>query len=472
MSQRSRPAPRRKQNSATAPNTDSNVCDLFRASSSKVVKTISNDDDDFFLRNKKPDAFVQDLKLREQAEKEAARLKPIHVVDSDEDESDDVHSSGGKRKRKNAPYAPPSRIKLPEWTKNKHAAKLKPEDSDSDIQIIESDSDSQTKRARSTTVERRGKRIEKPVKKRRSPSVTPPPELTNEDLEPTRELLRATFPMPQRAPSPTFDDTSFDTSLDYMDPELAAIAQRAKLACQNSARSTQDDVLGKPEIVAVTVTYHHEPTVAPLCIARDGQNWTFQIKRNDPFSGTFQKVSNSTGIPLRNLVFIREGDQRIYSHVGPNFVNAWSTVELDAYHEAYWAKILHHRTVGSPTKEQSNMSLPSGTQNSTSAPSRAGSSVPVDDDDDSSFGMSDDLVKISIQGSAGKWPVGARPTTLASVLIGFYLKKAGIQLAEKEWKAKGIKLRYDGDIINYDTPVSEMGDEGLESGDVIDIINV
>ncbi|KAG8998313.1 hypothetical protein FRB93_013788 [Tulasnella sp. JGI-2019a] len=483
---RPRPKPRAKFATADMPSpaSASSSSSVVPAAVADEKKTAQNNVDNFFMCNT-TENFAASAARRLQLEREVAQVTPTVVHVSDE-EDDDAQSSGGKRRRKEMglPMAPKMK-KLPSWTQKLN--KLSDTDS-SGILVLSSDSDDdespQSKRARSTTADKKvisQRKKEKERKKSRSPSMTPPPEVTEAERLAARLKYIEQFPVaPRRIPSPDpllAADTSTD-SIAFLNPELRNIAAKIKTSGHIAPKksSTKGPALhGRPEIVMITVTYIPHPVLPPPTEPQEWQ-WMYKLKRTQDLKVVFNRTAEQLKIPVSRLKLCYKHEE-VFKSVSPDhFSDIWAEAEFEAYLDSTLAYIRANRFNSSV--ENALSSSVNGVSSSTNDPvaalnTSATSGQGGDDENEDEDNPESDQLRIQLQAGPGskKISVKTRKTTIAMTLLVHFTKKvSGKEMTEEEIRAKKIRLRCDGDDVPYEMCCADMNDgDGLETGDCLDV---
>ncbi|VDC00738.1 unnamed protein product [Peniophora sp. CBMAI 1063] len=406
-------------------------------------------DDAFFLRNRNIDWKKIDRHEREVSAQPPASSDP---EDSDASPPARKRHKTGKNKGKDV---------LPEWTKNG---------------VIELDSSSDEERgakAKGTKATKNGRDDISPAgsqnnkrPRSRSRSLTPPPQLSQAQIQNARLAVRRALADTVRAPSPTADDWEGEQSQDtiVLDPELAAIQERVR-SSQFLQGERSNGRGGGPEIVMLKVKWKPHPQDP------DGEEDTVQYKyrRRDNFSVLFNEIADSHEVPIASLVVTFEG-LRVFSSSTPDSLKVWAEAEMEACDKVTFDFLRAQRLQRSQAPTSSGQ--PSGSQPKSGAKSGGGDSDSETEVESSA--EDDDTFKLTIRSGTGVKDVTltVRPSTTCGAIVKAFLKRAGLADKYEEGKSRrkstagGPRLIVDGDKMDPAAPISEAD---LEDGDLVEI---
>ncbi|KIK69684.1 hypothetical protein GYMLUDRAFT_254979 [Collybiopsis luxurians FD-317 M1] len=456
------------------------------------------DDDEMFMRNRGGWAKLRKLNK----ETEQNQKKP--TVDKDKDsDSDDSTTRPLKRKGETSPLV------RPRWqTDKKYVTRLLSEElsDDSDdsitIQDVQNDHGNNPKRKR------------EPAKRARSKSITPPPAIPQYQLENAREIIRKTLGT-HRDSSPDVEDTFEEEETFVLDPQLAKIAQNIKSQSSLAGHTRSSTEPTSNDVVNITVRW--EPH--PLNGHGTRDVWGFKLDVNENFSELFESVAEEASIMLDKLVMTYRG-KRFFSSISPHTLNIWSDAEFiacDLPTFEYKRRVAEEQ-LSSQAQPLTHLAKPKDTSNvveidsdsddqsavgpsaqnnrgneeesETEAmpvlgPSEGGRGAGEDEDDQDKFklvlrsGLTSNTISLNV-----------RSTTKCGAIIKAFLKKAGLadkyttvfepeaaMAPQKKTKARKSavadikipKLSIDGDKAGNET---EIGEYGLEDGDMVEVVDL
>lgn len=399
--------------------------------------------DELFLRNRNRTA--KDWKRLDKLTKE--QVARSSDGNSDVEEVSDA-SSGTPRKRRKARHRDEN--DLPEWTKHADIdLSLLATDDESDAEFVDiapKEVDGST-----SNVVRGNKRP-----RSRSRSLTPPPELSMQQILNVRNIIHkelGNVPRPD-SPSNEYIDDSMDSIV--LDEDLASIAREARARVKHGG---DIETRGGPE--NVTIKVHWQPH--PLSPDNSIDVWTFVTKRHDTFHALFEDIADTAGILSRALVLTHNGS-RVFASATPHSLKIWVEAQMDASDFATYEYLREHRqerstpTANAPPQGSSPPGSAGGGDSDSDSQSMA------DDDDD-------DIFKLVVRSGVTKdVTLKVRPTTTCGAIVMAFLKRAGI--ADQYLDSRSIRggggprLMIDGERMDPETPISEAD---LEDGDQVEV---
>ncbi|KAI0269806.1 hypothetical protein BC834DRAFT_863466 [Gloeopeniophorella convolvens] len=407
--------------------------------------------DEFFLRNRNRTA--RDWQRLDRLEKERTALSSDINTDAEEvSDSSASHRGSPRKKRKAREGAQRDDTGLPKWTRETDMSLLTSDDDDGleiiDVVSQDEHSDSGAK-----------KRAEKKRQRSRSRSLTPPPQLSMQQIMRIRNVVNEALGPKPRADSPTNElyDDSMDTIV--LDEDLLSIAREA----QKHAKSTFPERGGGPE--NVTIKLHWQPH--PLSGHGGPTVLTFQMKRHDTFHALFDQVAKAAGVPAQSLV-VSHNSSRVYASATPHSLKVWAETQLDASDNLTFEYLRTHRHArASPTDGRARSHSPTESMNDGESETDIHSAAEDDDDDNETF-------KLVVRSGVTKdVTLTVRPTTTCGAIVKAFLKRAGIADKYPEGKssrrksaAGGPRLMIDGDRMDPDTPISTAE---LDDGDQVEV---
>ncbi|CAK5284122.1 unnamed protein product [Mycena citricolor] len=338
----------------------------------------------------------------------------------------------------------------------------------SETQSSDSDSGSDVVVTGGSTSKRKAKGKERARSKSRS--LTPPPEMSREQRDLLRNIVRETLGARDRdrTPSPPLDpDLSTDTIV--FDPEVQAIINAANAGAKPSE---SNPISHSNETIEIFVHWKPHPR------DEQGRKRTdiFKLNRTDTFRELFEAVAEDQSLLLENLR-LSHNNIRIFPSVTPATLRIWDEADLEACDKTTW-EFLH----ANPHKAGHNGS----------AIEIASDSEEEEEDEEllqSDAGDDDDetlkLVLRSSKTVGNDITLTVRPTTTCGAIVQAFLKKAGLAgqygkpAGSTTKRGRGRKsavasdknpqLSIDGDRIDHGVPISEMD---LDSGDVVDVVGL
>ncbi|TFK73623.1 hypothetical protein BDN72DRAFT_761196 [Pluteus cervinus] len=422
-----------------------------RTSSSPAV---FEDNDEMFMRNRGRTAQTWNT---------LNFLNNGHVA-SDSD-SDRELSPRHKNKKKRV-----DEVEQPKWQTDERLKRFLSKDlSDDEIELVSSNMKSR-KAVPSSPSKRKRQRS-------RSRSITPPPDLPADQILNTKFTVRQALPLPNIRPlSPSFDpDESTDTII--FDPELASIAKsvsRARIVSQNTADAK--------DTIKLSVTWQAHPLDAHA----EPYAWVFTIHRGDTFFDVFDAIAEDTSSPSDSII-MSYNSKRFFASVTPAALKMWVEAQLTAC-----TKTTYEYLKVNPQTGQAGQAFV-GTQPSTQPEERPASPEEASDAPTESEADSDDEDKYKLilrsAVTSNNIVLTVRNTTKCGAIVKAFLKKAGLltqypnagsnaqAAAAKKGKKKGAdpvpakdpRLFLDGDKLDNN---SEIGDAGLEDGDLLEVVGL
>ncbi|KAI0058271.1 hypothetical protein BV25DRAFT_1994402 [Artomyces pyxidatus] len=444
MPPRPRPRPVNRQKTAPATSSTPEASSSKASTSADHVKTARelelDKDDEFFIRNRNRTA--KDWKKLEQREKEQDLTTPATSSDAEEGSNTPRkrHKSGRNRgKDSNG---------LPSWTRQ-DSIPLLSSDEDDDLEIVDDHSGaSQTRRLKR--------------QRSRSRSITPPPQLSLQQRQNARNLVRETLDARARSPSPTtyLPDDSTDTIV--LDPELLSIARAVKKQATYGGDSMDS---GGPENVTIKVNWRPHP----LDDEGRPQVWGFKMKRHDPFSIVVDEIADVAEVLADSLILTYEGS-RVFSSATPHSLKIWAEAEIDASDKTTFEYLRQHRHQRPPVSSDGRGAAPETSVNGEADESDADVQSVQDANEDE-----DDTFKLVVRsGSTKDVTLTVRPTTTCGAIVKAFLKRVGLSDKYPEGKsarrksaaAAGPRLMIDGERMDPEAPIAD-GD--LEDGDQVEV---
>ncbi|KAF5369341.1 hypothetical protein D9758_002505 [Tetrapyrgos nigripes] len=467
------------------------------------------DSDEMFMRNKtrNRDAWAQLEKL--DREKEA---KGKRVVSESEDDSDQEKTPQRKSKGKKA-----EKSALPIWERDKKFKrflsqdKSDSDDSDDSITILD---DNKTPNAKNLKRKRGSRR-----KQSRSRSITPPPQVSEQQLKIAREQIRKVLGVTRATTSPETEDNEFklDDSPEKLDPELAAYAQRH--AAKAQAHAHRGSSTGPEDKVTIRVKWQPHPNNS----SKSATVSEFRLDRSDDFSSLFEAVAEEAEVLPDNVVMTYRGT-RVFPSVTPEGRKIWGQADFDACDKSTYEYLRQQEAAARYTQPPPNPKPKLQPKSSSWTKDGDSSDVIVlgsddeDDDDDDDIQIAsppeqapamtpaapeeDTGDKFKLVLRSGKTSkditLTVRPTTKCGAIVKAFLKKATLAdaseyadfieggetssakpAAKKPRKSlkkstttaeqKTPSLCVDGERVGNDT---EIGDQDLEDGDMIEVVGL
>ncbi|EKM51606.1 uncharacterized protein PHACADRAFT_261849 [Phanerochaete carnosa HHB-10118-sp] len=406
------------------------------------------------------------MRLRKLAEE--AEIKKPKSTSNEELEAIVVETTP-KRKQKNSGKADAG--SLPAWAKSEDAiVVLSSDEEDEILRRIDKVTPTAKRIARGEGTKRANKKA-----RSRSRSLTPPPALLPSTVQQARETVRRMFGVAPRAPSPTgLGDDSIDGI--ELDPELAVIANTAKMEVQRQmsstpafgavgSRSPSPIRGGGPEVVHIRVRWVSHPlNPEPRRVV-----YEYKMRRSDSFREMFDETADSAGVLADHLIITYEG-KRIFPSASPHGIGVWDEAILEGYDKATYDYIRTHRHT-TPMASEDDAGADTGEARTQSeAPSDA-----VSDDDN------EEKIKLIFRSAATK-PITltVRPTTKCNTILKAFLKRAGLSdkypasPIKKGRKGKnaasaGPALMVDGERLSPDVEISTAE---LEDGDLVEVVGL
>ncbi|KAI0322030.1 hypothetical protein OF83DRAFT_1096336 [Amylostereum chailletii] len=443
---RPRPTPRQASGSGNASSSNLSASNVQKSKSAREQEL--DKDDVFFLRNRNRTA--KDWKKLDEMEKERESSAPA----AESDAEDDVEASPRKRQRIHRNTRDGNG--LPAWTKQDIINILSSDDDDLDL--FEDDYGTRSS-------SHGGARLTKKRPRSRSRSLTPPPELSMQQIQHTRNAVRQALETAPRPASPTNYQADESTDTIILDPELASIQRAIMLEASRTgglSRSLTPDRGGGPENVVIKVNWRPHP----LNTAAKPRIMGFKLKRHDRFSALFDEVADDAGVLVDNIVVTYDGS-RVFASATPHSLKIWAEAEMDASDKPTYDYLRQHRhqrpppSSSHPRERSPSLAAEGGNDSDTDVQS----TQEVDDDDDT--------FKLVVRSSSTKdVTLTVRPSTTCGAIVKAFLKRAGLADKYPEGKSRrksvggGPRLIIDGDHMAPETPISEAD---LEDGDQVEI---
>ncbi|KAH7927763.1 hypothetical protein BV22DRAFT_248311 [Leucogyrophana mollusca] len=296
----------------------------------------------------------------------------------------------------------------------------------------------------------------------RSRSITPPPALSAQHLNHARNLVRQALDIGPRPVSPVqFADDSTDTIV--LDPELAKIAETIRNQASQPKKSEPEQA-GGPEEVILKVRWRPHP------LQEDTRKhvWAFKMRRHDTFRDLFEELADLGAVLVDHLVVSYDG-KRLFSSGTPHSLRIWAEGELEACDKPTYEYIRSHRHQRSPSPLLQDLQQQSG---------RSPSADPQSEAESEAESTTGDKFKIILRSAVTKdkdISLTVRPTTTCGTIVNAFLKSAGLSEKYPSTPAKGVKgkpmpqLMVDGDRMASN---SEIGDAGLDDGDLVEVVGL
>ncbi|KAH9924305.1 uncharacterized protein BXZ73DRAFT_50619 [Epithele typhae] len=392
--------------------------------------------------------------------------------ESSEEEEDTPRVRNNKKKK--APLKKQSQL---DWTKQKPADIILSSDSDDDFEILEGKMRSRTTDDEEDEAPRTGR-----LRRQRSRSLTPPPALSQYEIQRARDAVNQFVGMHRRAPSPT-DDTDESIGAVVLDPELALIAQQAKQEAA-LAYTTAPRVNDNSDIVKLKVVWRPHP----LNPNGRQEQWEFTQKRHDNFFLLFSDIADTAGIPESNLVVCFNGKQ-VFPSSNPFGMGIWSEAEFDGCDRVTYEHIQKNKRVRSPSviphdshDFQRDRSASLEMLSEAEAENDGGAAEYEHEPEEETPGQAFHLTVRSAK-TSGDISLLVRPTTKCGAIVRAFLKKAGLdsQYSANPLPVKGRgkrgaaavrkmpALSVDGDKMGSDV---EIGEADLEDGDMVEVVDL
>ncbi|KAI9512389.1 hypothetical protein F5148DRAFT_1273703 [Russula earlei] len=326
------------------------------------------------------------------------------VQSSDGEEVSDASHGTPKKRRKTRQEDDSD---LPRWTRQAEISFLASDD-ESDVEITGASS-SEVVDLTSSAVRGNNR------PRSRSRSLTPPPELSMQQIQNVRNVVRTALGNLPRPDSPSNEhvDDSMDSIV--LDEDLASIAREVR-AQVNDVGDLQRG--GGPGIVTIKVHWQSHPQNL------DGHH--------DAFHALFEQIATTAGVHTGSLVLTHNGSR----------VFAADTSALHRVRLAEWS----------------------------SPPAPGSAEGDGSESDAQSNGDDGDVFKLVIRSGVTKdVTLKVRPTTSCGAIVQAFLKRAGIAdkyPAGKKFRKRGPRLMVDGEYMDPETPISEAE---LEDGDQVEV---
>ncbi|THV03056.1 hypothetical protein K435DRAFT_310547 [Dendrothele bispora CBS 962.96] len=471
-----------------------------------------------FIRNKTRDKDTW-AKLHKLDKEKEARSRAV-VAESTDDDSETEQTprrkSKGKEKKSN----------LPVWERNekfkRYLSQDKSSDEDSDGSLDIKDVD------KTPHANLKRKRGDSKKPRSRSRSITPPPQVPLHQLQNARNIVRKALGVSHTTSTPELDDDfRLDETQNRLDPELAAYARKHASKQHAYPRGSSS---GPEDKVTVRVRWQPHPKE----LTGKQTITEFRLDKNDDFSALFDAVAEEAEILPDSVVMTLRGN-RFFPSVTPEALNIWDQAEFVACDKTTYDylrkesrfasqqppsnkptsssntwkqahvesdddddEIVVLGSDGEPSNagdESSDVELISENEALNTSTAAPASSLTPDQDDGPTFklvlrsGKTQNDITLTV-----------RPTTKCGAIVKAFLKKAGFAdkdeyagflqdaassgAAPKPKKkprknARGAAtvasdqkiptLCVDGDKVGNDT---EIGDQDLEDGDMIEVVGL
>jgi hypothetical protein len=307
----------------------------------------------------------------------------------------------------------------------------------------------------------------------RSRSLTPPPTLSQADLQATRDILRQTQKSGQRndhnTPVSAVIDLSAEDEDEVLDPELQrikeSVSQRVIRAESTERRrftesESEDESEDPANQIILLVTWIHDPEdTKPTVIEKEMEfpyprvsksffeyHTRLNSKQHRNFQKLFDTLSDILSIPTSYLTLFYD-NMRVYPGSSPHLLKMWEKANLI---------VCEHRTVRylqQSRRERALSTVPETIQ-------RRSPSVQSEVDDNT------EKLKFTIRSSSIELPIRVRVTTTCGELVMKFLKKAGIPAPNGN---KRPALLLDGDRLSSDTTIADLD---IEDGDMLEITDI
>jgi len=468
----SRPKPRPKPRpvvSASRPPSSPGGPSLDTSTPASVKPITLADEDELFIKNRSRTSQTW-KKLNRLDEESESKLEKSN---SDDDSAEERSPRRVQKKRKtNA-----GRAARQDWTKAEEISISSDDDAENLIlKRVENVSPSSVRKQ--TDPKRVGKR-----QRSRSRSITPAPELADEQMEAVRAKIRRVLAHEdEREPSPSleFDDTRDSIALD---PELARIAQEVKAQVRRQASAAPEesrgttpavDIGGGPEIVAIKVKWKPHP----LNENGRAESLGFQMKRHDSFHVVINEVADVVAVLPENIILSCDG-KRVFPSASPHGIGIWAEGVLEACEKST------HEYIRSQRHRSPSIVVERGPPAAGGRPLTPTQEEDTDESSDEKSEASGDTFKLVLRSKIGKdITLTVRPTTKCGAIIKGFLRVAGLTdqypNTTPAKPARGRKgknaatinypqLMVDGEKMN---PESEIGDADLEDGDMVEVFGL
>ncbi|EJU03172.1 hypothetical protein DACRYDRAFT_115412 [Dacryopinax primogenitus] len=361
--------------------------------------------------------------------------------------------SSGEKKRKRG--GAKSDLHLPKWTQG--GKRVDPERSENTPVLTISSSDNDSSDAEIRVVG--GPSTPRPPA--RAKTLTPPPQIAPDQLARVRQAARDIIAASSRVhPGEREDEVTIvhPPGLEDLDPELAAIAKRARENSRSrrmgrlsqsqdggesqASESRGGSVLQGPDSVALNVRIY------PLDWAGEADDGKchalrFKVKRNAPFRQAFELICERSEMLMPQLIVTHEHKQ-VWASATPHSLGIWDEATLEAYsrtvHERVEAQRLAHRGSLEPSTEALDPQ-----------PDASG--------DDPSPSVQTIHLNLLAAGAEKGLRIACRPTTAVARLVRGFLSKYSIENRE-------ARLSFEGEDLD---PEGVVGDYDLEDGDQLEV---
>jgi len=291
----------------------------------------------------------------------------------------------------------------------------------------------------------------------RSRSLTPPPELSMQQILNVRNIIHKELGNVPRADSPSneYIDDSMDSIV--LDEDLASIAREARARVNHGGDLEKR---GGPENVTIKIHWQPHPLLSP---DNSVDVWTFVTKRHDTFHTLFEDIADTAGILSRSLVLTHNGS-RVFASATPHSLKIWAEAQMDAFNFVTYEYLREHRQEHPPPTANVLAQGSSPPGSAEDGESESDSQSMADDDDG-------DIFKLVVRSGVTKdVTLKVRPTTTCGAIVKAFLKRAGIADQYLEGRSirggGGPRLMIDGERMDPETPISEAD---LEDGDQVEV---
>ncbi|KAF8517405.1 hypothetical protein BU17DRAFT_91861 [Hysterangium stoloniferum] len=455
MIPRPRPRPRMAAPAASA----LHGSETSGSSAANAVKQLSENRDDFFVRNK--GRSIKEINQRVAQAVAAAQISSSETgsEDSESDVVNEITPKGNRRSGKQSLYGAGRPHAMPKWTKK------------GGIRTLLTVSDEEGNGSGSSNDDLRGSgdgtAAGKCVRPRsRSRSLTPPPELTETERLRTQLAIQKVLQneheelLPRRnSPPIEIDDADEDDEGENLDPVLRRIEQRVRNRQNDDGQVCVANSIMGTAIVIVRVTWVPHPE-DDMTRDRSIQGWTFSIGRNESLKVLSSQISDRARILTKDLVLMRERKQ-LFTSITPHGLQVWDKVDLEACTRTTY-EALQMRHARSPTPAQGVADAPNYDREGSPNLSEASAGA---DNTDMKF-------KIVLRASGkNNITLTVRPSTTCGKIIRAYLtiliKQGGTALSPR--KSSQVRLCVDGEKQHPDTPISDCD---LEDGDMVEVVGL
>ncbi|KAL0576931.1 hypothetical protein V5O48_005038 [Marasmius crinis-equi] len=516
-----RPRPRPKPRPKAVQKTPSDSAAATGGASTSSVPTAKpqdEDDDAMFIRQPRNNesAFEFVSKINRDLDKP----KTVETSDSDEDVGTPRRRQVKKRKGN-----------VNGWQNSRNLERFMSQeasDTGSDLELLEDTPKGAQRKRKRDDEKKQGSRS-----RSRSKSITPPPELTQDDIRKYRIHVRQTVAGSDgnaRANSPTRYEVEDDSADLTLDPDLQRIIQNAKARQQTKSQtrlSSPPPTAGEGPKVTLTVKWQPHP----LNEHAVEKVWAYLVNRNSSFRDVFEEVAEEGQVLSENLVLSYRG-HRFFPSVSPSTLHIYDQAEIVACDKRTWDfirasrnNVIPERTSPPPPTSAPSSKPPSKTTSTVTPVSlpehdviefnSSGDEIEIvptqheededasDDDNDNKVAepepergsaVPEDAFSLNVRSGLNSKAITlvVRPTATCGAIVKGYLKKAGLAdqyaafmngetaapAAVKNTKRRGAAapappkipaLSIDGDRVGND---EEIGNHDLEDGDMVEVVGL